>query len=363
MFGRRGGHYWLVAITIDITGVPQERFLFAPSPLAELTSMLHALSEPGHHPTLHGWISATSASLKPELSERLIEADFLWRSARADFFVPGRPRATLAEELDEVDRLDDEMYVFSALITTSCGSTPLHRMFSREKALELAMARGPRQAEFAEQLLADPPRVRAWVRRLLEDCEQAFFAESWARVQHQLAADSRHKADLLTHHGLSAMLEAVSRSVSLQDNRIVIDKLQDNATTAHGTGVTFVPTAFGRPHLLVVHAPGWRPVIQYPATEPGLPHPVPLDLVQRRIDALAHPLRRRIARTLARGPHTTGELAEAWQLTAPEVSRHLAVLKQAGLVTVSRRGRYVHYQLDLTACARLGADFIEAILR
>ncbi|WP_027341449.1 DUF5937 family protein [Hamadaea tsunoensis] len=352
-----------MALSIDITGVAQERFLFAPSPLAELTSMLHALSEPGHHPALHGWITATSAALKPELSERMIEADFLWRSARADFFVPGQPRSTLTEELDEVDRLDDDAYVFSALMTTSCGSAPLHRRFTREKALELASARGPRQAEFAERLLADPPRVRAWVRRLLEDCEQAFFAESWARVQNQLAADSRHKADLLARHGLPAMLTAVSPSVSLRDDRIVVDKLQDNATTAYGSGVTFIPTAFGHPHLLVVHAPGWRPVIQYPVAEPGLPHPISLHLVQQRIDALAHPVRRRLARTIARGPHTTGELADAWQLTAPEVSRHLAVLKQAGLVTVSRRGRYVHYQLDLTVCARLGADFVEAILR
>ncbi|NUR69973.1 MAG: helix-turn-helix transcriptional regulator [Hamadaea sp.] len=352
-----------MALSIDITGVPPERFVFAPSPLAELTAMLHALSEPAHHPALHGWIAATSASLKPELSERLIEADFLWRSSRADFFVPGRPRATLAEELDEIDRLDDETYVFAALITTSCGSTPLHRLFSREKALELALARGPRQAEFAERLLADPPRVRAWVRRLLEDSEQAFFADSWARVQHQLAADSRQKADLLARHGLPAMLDAISPSVSLHGDRIVIDKLQDDATTAYNSGMTFIPTAFGRPHLLVVHAPGWRPVIQYPVADASLPHPVPLDLVQQRIDALAHPVRRRLARTLARGSHTTGELAEAWQLTPPEVSRHLAVLKQAGLLTTSRRGRYVLYQLDLMVCARLGADFVEAILR
>lgn len=361
-----------VGLTIDITGVPEERFLFAPSPLGELTAMLHALAEPAHHPALHGWITATGSSLKPELTDRLLEADFLWRSSRADFFVPGIPRATLAAELDDVDRVDDETYVGAALITTSCGSAPVNRLDSpmvspaaRRRALELALARGPRQADFAERLLADPPTVRAWVRRLLEDCEQAFFAESWARVQHQLAADSRHKADLLTRHGLAAVLAAISPATTLSadGSRILIDKLTDNATAAHGRGVTFTPTAFGRPHLLVVHAPGWRPVLQYPTAEARLPHPVPLDLVQRRIDALAHPMRRRLARTLARGPHTTGELAEAWSLTAPEVSRHLAVLKKAGLTTITRRGRYVLHQLDLTVCARLGADFVEAILR
>ncbi|CAM5713213.1 hypothetical protein SBADM41S_01784 [Streptomyces badius] len=62
-------------------------------------------------------------------------------------------------------------------------------------------------------------------------------------------------------------------------------------------------------------------------------------------------------------PDTTGELAESHSITAPEVSRHLSVLKKkAGLVTTRRRGRYVLHQLDLTVVARLGSDFLEGIL-
>jgi DNA-binding transcriptional ArsR family regulator len=359
-------------LKIDVTGLPAERYLFAPSPLGELAAMLHALVEPAHHPSLHSWVAATMSSLKPELSERVLQAQLLWRSARADFLIPGLPRATLNEELDDLDRLDDETYVNAALVTTSCGSKPQLRIGSplvdasaRARATELALARGPQQAEFAERLLTDPPAVRTWVRRLLEDCEQAFFAETWSRVQSQLAADSRHKLDVFARHGLSAALAAISPSVtaSAEGNQIVVDKLQDAWTIAAGRGVTFSPTAFGRPHLLVVHTPGWRPVVQYPTTEPRTPQPIPLDLVQSRLEALAHPVRQRLARTLARGPHSTVELAGAWNLTAPEVSRHLAVLRKAGLTRVGRRGRYVLYELDLAACARLGADFVEAILR
>ncbi|GAA0664872.1 DUF5937 family protein [Kitasatospora atroaurantiaca] len=365
-----------MSLTIDITGLPPERLLFTPSPLAELNAMLHVLAEPAHHPTLHGWATATTASIRPELAERLLEADFLWRSSRADFLVPGLPGATLAEELDAVDRLDDEQYVAGALITT-CGSSRLsHRLASpltdpvaQERARDLALARGPRQAAFADRLLSDPPAVRALIRRLLEECQQAFFAEAWRQVLPSLAADARHKADLLARHGLAETLSAISPAVTLDESapprrRIVIDKLQDNATSAveHG-GLTFIPTAFGRPHLLVVHARGWRPVLQYPVAEPGLAEPVSLALVQQRLEALAHPVRLRLARTMARGAHTTGELADAWQLTAPEVSRHLAVLRKAGLLTTRRRGRYVLYQLDLGHSARLGADLLEAVLR
>ncbi|GAA3016792.1 MULTISPECIES: DUF5937 family protein [unclassified Kitasatospora] len=365
-----------MSLTIDITGLPDERLLFTPSPLGELNAMLHVLAEPAHHPALQGWAGCTATVIPPELSERLLEADFLWRSSRADFLVPGLPGATLAEELDAVDRIDDELYVAAALITT-CGSSRLTRRMgspltdpeANERARELALARGPRQAAFADRLLADPPAVRGLVRRLLEDCRSAFFADAWQRVLPDLAADARRKADLLARRGLAEALADVSPSVSLDQGgdgrrRIVIDKLQDNATSGTDAGgVTFIPTAFGRPHLLVVHARGWRPVLQYPVAEAGLPEPVSLALVQQRLEALAHPVRLRLARTMARGPHTTGELASAWQLSAPEVSRHLAVLRRAGLLTTRRRGRYMLYELDLAGSARLGSDFLEAVLR
>ncbi|WP_035841208.1 DUF5937 family protein [Kitasatospora azatica] len=366
-----------MSLTIDVTGLPDERLLFAPSPLAELVAVLHLLAEPGHHPTRHSWATATAGALKPELADRLDEADFLWRHSRADFLLPARPGATFAEELDAVDRLDDERYVAAALITT-CGSarlsyrpaaSPLTDGPARERARELALARGPRQAAFTERLLADPPAVRALVRRLLEDCEQAFFAETWRQIVPTLAADARQKADLLARHGAGQALAAISSAVTLEldgsgGRRIVVDKLQDNAVSAtRAGGATFIPTVFGRPHLVVVHARGWRPVVQYPVAEAGLAEPVSLALIQQRLEALAHPVRLRLARTIARGPSTTGELAAAWNLTAPEVSRHLAVLRKAGLLTTRRRGRYVLYALDLSTSARLGADLVEAVLR
>ncbi|MFF2660537.1 DUF5937 family protein [Kitasatospora sp. NPDC058032] len=366
-----------MSLTIDITGLPDERLLFTPSPLAELSAMLHVLAEPAHHPALHGWAASTTATVPPALADRLGEAEFLWRSSRADFLVPGLPGATLAEELDAVDRIDDEQYVRAALVMT-CGASRLaHRFASpltdpvaQERARDLALARGPRQADFADRLLTDPPAVRALVRRLLEDCADAFFADAWRRVLPELASDARRKTDLLVRHGAAEALAAVSSAVQLEDTgegrrRIVVDKLQDNTTSGTaGGGVTFVPTAFGRPHLLVVSAPGWRPVVQYPvAEEGGGTEPVSLAVVQQRLEALAHPVRLRLARTIARGPHTTGELAAAWQLSAPEVSRHLAVLRKAGLLTTHRRGRYMHYQLDLAGSARLGTDLLEAVLR
>ncbi|MDX3752956.1 helix-turn-helix domain-containing protein [Streptomyces sp. AK08-02] len=376
-----------MTLRIDISGLPAERLpsdrsaaervqtervRFAASPLAELTAMLHVLAEPGHHPQLAGWAADVWAGLRPELAERLREADFLWRSSQADFLIPARPRPTLADELDDVDRLDDETYVTAALVTT-CGSSrvhfgspsPLSDATAREWALDLAQARGARQEAFAERLLADPAAVRARVRDTLEQCAGAFFDAAWAEVAVRLATDLRVKNDLLKRQGVGAALASVSGAVALAPDGdcIVVDKLQDKATAAHGAGVTFIPSVFGRPHLVAVHAPGWHPVVQYPVAEPGPAEPVPLETVTLRLEALAHPVRLRLLRTLARGPHTTGELAHVWDLSPPEVSRHLAVLRRADLLTARRHGRYVRYSLNLPDLTALGTDLLAAVLR
>ncbi|MFI1014127.1 DUF5937 family protein [Streptomyces sp. NPDC020965] len=370
-------------MTIDISGLPPERIVFDISPLAELGVALHALSEPGHHPGLHGWATATSASLKPDLADRLHEADFLWRSTFSDVFMafaglPAdrvRPSATLADDLDLLDRLDDERFVSAALEFTCASSytsgrpSALSNSVTRARALDLAATRGPQALDFTQRLLRDPAAVRAWVRRLFEDCEQAFFGDTWRRVAPQLAADARHKTELLRRKGLAEALHDVSAAITVDEDRsrITVDKLATAGTTAVdptvGAGLTLLPSSYGWPHLMVLNAPGWRPVIHYPIGSPSLPGPAPVEVLMLRMEALAHPMRMRLCRNLARTPYTTGELAEAYDITAPEVSRHLAVLKKAGLITTRRRGRYVLHQLDVSAVARIGSDFLETVLR
>lgn len=61
--------------------------------------------------------------------------------------------------------------------------------------------------------------------------------------------------------------------------------------------------------------------------------------------ALASGPRREILAYLSKAELTTSELAERFEMTAPTISRHLAVLEQAGLVASERRGQRVFYRL------------------
>ena len=62
--------------------------------------------------------------------------------------------------------------------------------------------------------------------------------------------------------------------------------------------------------------------------------------------ALADETRRTILRLLRDGPLTSGEIADRFDSTWPTISRHLAVLRDAGLVTTERRGQEIRYELN-----------------
>jgi DNA-binding transcriptional ArsR family regulator len=79
--------------------------------------------------------------------------------------------------------------------------------------------------------------------------------------------------------------------------------------------------------------------------------PSPHDLLFR---TLADPTRRALFERLCRdGEQTVGALTAQAGVSQPAVSKHLAVLKQAGLVRDRHQGRQTHYSAQLSALAPL----------
>jgi DNA-binding transcriptional ArsR family regulator len=63
------------------------------------------------------------------------------------------------------------------------------------------------------------------------------------------------------------------------------------------------------------------------------------------LKTLAHPRRLEIIHRLAQGPCEVGRLAEELDISQPNVSQHLAVLRGAGIVDAERDGREMRYRL------------------
>jgi DNA-binding transcriptional ArsR family regulator len=83
--------------------------------------------------------------------------------------------------------------------------------------------------------------------------------------------------------------------------------------------------------------------------------PVTLLGVDSVASAIADPVRRQILEALRREPLTAGAIAGRFPISRPAVSRHLRVLREAGLVVDTADGRERVYRLDIEPLAEIDA--------
>ena len=68
--------------------------------------------------------------------------------------------------------------------------------------------------------------------------------------------------------------------------------------------------------------------------------------LQKTVSALADPTRREILGLLKGGRMSAGEISEKFPVTAASISRHLSVLRDAGLIRDTREGKFIFYELN-----------------
>ena len=69
---------------------------------------------------------------------------------------------------------------------------------------------------------------------------------------------------------------------------------------------------------------------------------------QETFKALSDPTRREILRLLRDRAKTAGEIGSHFDMTGATISHHLSMLREAGLISDQRRGKYIYYELNLS---------------
>jgi ArsR family transcriptional regulator len=91
-----------------------------------------------------------------------------------------------------------------------------------------------------------------------------------------------------------------------------------------------------------------------------------LEMIAMRFKALAEPMRLRLLNTLMQGERTVSQLVESTGASQANVSKHLAILREAGIVAARRSGLTTIcsiadpaiYQICDIMCSRLKADLL-----
>lgn len=77
--------------------------------------------------------------------------------------------------------------------------------------------------------------------------------------------------------------------------------------------------------------------------------------------ALADPTRRQILQDLKEGELTAGEIGSRFPISGPSISRHLSILKAAGVVGERRMANRIYYSLVGERLALSVGDFLSAV--
>lgn len=70
--------------------------------------------------------------------------------------------------------------------------------------------------------------------------------------------------------------------------------------------------------------------------------------IKETFKALSDEYRRQILEMLKNGTMTAGDISSRFNMTQATVSHHLSILKEADLVRIERKGKYILYELNTT---------------
>lgn len=297
-------------------------------------STLLVLTDPGRHCWYLPWLRDVQPVVA-ELDLRLLSVaapvhghgpDFLWPS-------PTSPLTTIEDDLAQVQATDP------SVVATELAEH-IRRLDPRTVPKDLYRT-----------LIGDPTKTRDMLVAQQRLAWQALVAPLWDRMRGMLDADITTRARQLADGGLERLFANLHPRATWQNDALHLTGLRNGTVDLRGRGLVLVPTAFGWPNL------GIGPTNDTSHTPPALVYPM-LGSARLWEPATDPPAITRLlgagrASVLAKAlfPSTTRSLAQRVALTPATVSQHLAILRDAGLVTAERRGREVLYRQTPLAAA------------
>lgn len=310
-------------LEFDFTAADLARTSLALSPLWELVCSLRVLQKPAADAVYLPWVEEVRARVQLLEDLPLLRAIVPAGDCLPDFLTPP-PAIPLPD-------LKSELISLMATTPAVVRRDLRHVYPRRLPDVLVPLARNPEAGvrRVAEALMA------YW------DCA---LADSWPRLRQVLAGDIAHRGREFASGGAARLFSDLHPAVTWSGETLVVDKKMSLRLHLGGAGMLLIPSAFAWPSILTITVPELRPTLIYPARGVatlwgGDPHrPSATNGLARLIGA-----QRAGMLASMNGPATTTELARRMSMTAGGVSKHLAVLRDAGLVWSIRSGRAVLY--------------------
>lgn len=313
-----------VSIELGVEDVAGMRL--AISPLGEAAYSVWVLSHPNHLPVERNWRRSARHRLHS------LDADGLLRSlarpsAMPDFITP-RPSGHTASIDDELAwvRATSPDVVRRDLLATYWPE-PLPRVLRDAAA---------RSDEPVDALLDR-------ICRRLKSYWDSVLAPIWPALRLVLEGDTTYRAHQLANRGPRGLLNELHPHLRWRDGVLRVHGVQrGHHSVAAGRGLLLMPSVFA-PKPTPPLIPGQPPWLAYPARGVATLWAPSAATAPGALAALLGRPRARVLRLIDE-PTATSELARRLHVTPSAISQHLKVLREAGLVSHARDGRYIRHR-------------------
>lgn len=298
---------------------------FALSPVTELENLLRKLGGRKRTPLPPAWAARLVPAFQRLRRETAIDALLALQTDRYGAAFVAQPPASMAQTIE-----DD---------LTAIRATPLEQA---RKEIAECMSRLPATDRRVVSVLNDP-RVADILADATEAAWHELVASDWPTLRAVLERDVVYRGGLLSAGGWQAAFAGLHKRLAWRDGALELSRFVDDTYHLDGAGLLLVPAVFVWPNIGAYTDPPWPTALVYPARgtaalwDPGPATPP---------DALASLLGRSRARLLVAlsDPASTTQLATSLTMATGAVGDHLAVMRNAGLVTRARSGRSVLYR-------------------
>jgi DNA-binding transcriptional ArsR family regulator len=297
----------------------------ASSPLWEVIASVHVLKSPDGHPFHRPWID--------RVRQRLRDADLDWQLLSALVPVPATTIPDFVSPPPSVPSPDLELELARLM------ATPADQV--HEALGSLPEPTSPAVGA----LYRDPVGGLACLANVIRGYWDVALAPYWPRMLAMLESDVLYRARMLADGGVHKLLSDLDPKIQWCDVSHTLHVHTQHFTGSvklDGRGLLLVPSLFIWPKVYAKLSRPWQPTLRYPPRgiaelwQPSRTSP------SVALSAVIGRSRTRLLSEL-RQPTTTSELAVRTGLTSGGVSQHLKVLRDAGLVSAHRAGRYVLY--------------------
>ena len=198
-----------------------------------------------------------------------------------------------------------------------------------------------RRRHLIRSLLSDPLRARDLLAAQLHEAWTSLVAPYWARIRTMLDRDVDERSRTLARNGLRRVLGDVHPKIRWTRQGLSLADRTDRTVDVGERGFLLMPSVYLWPHVAAIVEEPWLPTIIYPVVGiAGLwqSYPAPDGALERLLGRT----RALVLSTLDQ-PRSTAAVAAVTGLSPAGVSRHLLVLRDAGLLSAARYGHEVRY--------------------